>query len=109
VPPPDALSRRKILELQLPRYPLAEDLRQVEDGGLVLLGSSLDRLVEVTARFSGAEVVAVCTEGAMLAIDDEACNAVSLKHLMKAAEEVVPQITSAMLAFYENIDKNFSF
>lgn len=66
-------------------------------------GDGLDasRLTRLTDGFSGAEIVAVCSEAAMLAIE-EGSDCLSQRHLEAAAAEVKPQITQSMLDFYEN-------
>ncbi len=68
----------------------------VQEGGL-----DVARLTQLTCGFSGAEIVAVCSEAAMMAIE-EGADCVSARHLEAAAAEVKPQITRSMLEFYEN-------
>ena len=56
-----------------------------------------------TRGFSGAEVVAVCTEAALASMEESEDNsAVALRHLLDAAKNVKPQITSQMISFYES-------
>jgi AAA family ATPase len=62
----------------------------------------LEELVQITAGFSGAEVVAVVQEAAMLAVD-RGHEAVDRAHLIEAIQAIKPQITPDMLAFYENL------
>lgn len=88
VPPPDDESREQILRLELRKMP-------VQQGGV-----DLGRLTQATVGFSGAEIVAVCSEAAMLAIE-EGADCLSEAHLAAAASEIKPQITRAMLDFYE--------
>jgi len=57
--------------------------------------------VALTAGFSGAEVVAVCSEAALLALEADA-ETVSSEMLQRAARGVKPQIDAAMLAFYHS-------
>ena len=57
-------------------------------------------LVALTAGFSGAEIVAACSEAAMLAIEAQSTN-LTYKHLTAAIKAVVPQITPSMLQFYK--------
>ena len=92
VSPPDDQSRRQIFELELRKMPLEADV-------------SLDELVDSSAGFSGAEVVAVCTEAAMLAIDERR-EFLSHRHLMTALAKIQPQITADMLAFYHTFQQH---
>ena len=89
VPPPDAASREAILRLEMRKMPVCATV-------------CLAELVAATAGFSGAEVVAVTTEAAMLAMDAEAA-AVLPAHLRKALRDIKPQITPEMLRFYETM------
>jgi SpoVK/Ycf46/Vps4 family AAA+-type ATPase len=89
VPPPDEGSRKQIFDLELKKMPL---------------GNCVDRdlLVSSTAGFSGAEVVAVVSEAAMLALDRK-CAAVTMEHLQEALRGIKPQITPEMLHFYQSM------
>ena len=62
----------------------------------------IPHLVNGTSGFSGAEVVSVCQEAAMLAMD-EGKLAVSMGHLDRAMRETKPQITEDMLNYYEGL------
>lgn len=62
---------------------------------------------EVSGGFSGAEVVAICRDAALLAIeedDDEMGTGddlqIEMKHLTKAIGNAPRQVTKAMLDFY---------
>ena len=57
VSPPDKASRKQILTLQLQKMPVERSMG--EDG--------ISELVEMSEGYSGAEVVAMATEAAMLA------------------------------------------
>jgi AAA family ATPase len=92
VPPPDAGSRLQILEGQLKRIPCAPGLNYTD-------------LVEKTRGFSGAEVVAVCNEAALAAIE-EGREAVAAEHLMQAVAATKPQITPDVINFYEQFNKS---
>ena len=104
VAPPAAESRAEILRIALRKVPTDVD------------AAGIDALVEKTAGFSGAEVVALCREAALGALDtvvreaggdaaydDEAAArdvVVRLGDLVRAAEATTPQITEEVLAFY---------
>jgi ATP-dependent 26S proteasome regulatory subunit len=66
----------------------------------------INALVALTDDFSGAEVVAVCSEAAYLAIDDGA-SVISQANLQHAAEGIQPQITPTMLAYYDDMQKRY--
>lgn len=89
VPPPDRLSREQIFRLELLKIPTASDL-------------DVARLAELSDGFSGAEVVAVCTEAAMLAMD-ESREVITQDLLEQVAESITPQITKSMLDFYTTL------
>jgi SpoVK/Ycf46/Vps4 family AAA+-type ATPase len=95
---------------QLARYPV--------DAAVYALGrvdNLADGLVDSTASFSGAEVVACCTDAAMLAVtrslnarSDNSRNDVEsrilLSDLQSAITAIIPQITPEMLQFYDRIN-----
>ena len=98
VPPPDRDSREQILSNHLKKMPTTP----LEDEG----GIDMQELLNKTAGFSGAEVVSVCNEAAIHAID-EGAECVAQCHLVTALQEVKPQITQSMLIFYKNIAQRF--
>jgi ATP-dependent 26S proteasome regulatory subunit len=97
VSPPDELSRQQIIETELRKVPCEEGLH-VED--------TIAALVISTVGFSGAEVVSVFSEAALLAIDNGS-EFLILKYIEEAIAKVVPQITADMLTFYNDIVKTF--
>ena len=88
VPPPDEGSRLQILQLELSKMPLQDEI-------------DLPALVQRTAGFSGAEIVGVCSEAAMLAIEAGE-QYLRPEHLFAATAAVKPQITEEMLQFYQS-------
>lgn len=88
MPPPDEESRAQILQIELRKMPVSS-------------GLDISRLTQLTSGFSGAEIVAVCSEAAMMAVE-EGAEWLSQRLLEAAAAEVKPQITRSMLDFYEN-------
>lgn len=58
-------------------------------------------LINVTRGFSGAEVVAVCNEAALYAIDRDA-DSLTQEDILAAARKITPQITADMIKFYTN-------
>ena len=64
---------------------------------------------EVSGGFSGAELIAVCKDAALLALEeDEESNvgnempSVHMRHLLKSINGLQRQITPEMIAFYES-------
>ena len=93
VSPPDSLSRRQIIENQLSKMPCQERLSDE---------AFISSVVRGTEGFSGAEVVALFSEAALLAIDED-CERLEERHVEEAISRTIPQITPDMIAFYENI------
>jgi SpoVK/Ycf46/Vps4 family AAA+-type ATPase len=94
VPPPDDASRLQILEINLKPLPLASDV-------------CVSSLVDASIGFSGAEVASMCSEAAMLAIEEDV-DIVSQAHLIAATSAIKPQITTEVLSFYADIEKKFA-
>ncbi|KAJ9580555.1 hypothetical protein L9F63_024266 [Diploptera punctata] len=90
VPLPDAETRREILEIKLRKIPKASDV-------------DIDYLVSKTEKYSGAEVVAVCHEAAMIALKENInTNCVSQNHFITALQLVTPRTPQSLLQLYED-------
>ena len=61
-------------------------------------------LVVKTEGFSGAEVVALFAEAALLAIEEN-CDNLQAKYIYEAINRTDPQITLEMLDFYSTISR----
>lgn len=94
VPLPDAAARLAILEARVMRMPHTDDVVASE-------------LAARTAGYSGAEIVAVCREAVMNAMDeaDEASPLVGRRHFLDALARIRPQTTDAMLRMYTEYQK----
>lgn len=91
VSPPDLESRKQIFMNRLKNLPCASDV-------------DFDRLAELTDRFSGAEVVGVCSEAAIIALtDDPQTQLLTQAHLEQAVARTNRQITPEMLQYYQRI------
>ena len=93
VSPPDLTSREDIFRIRIAKM-------------------SCDPLVDVrllaveTEGFSGAEIVAVCREAAIKAMEEDLnVEFVSQRHLLSAIEQITPQITPEMIHFYDHFRK----
>ncbi|RQM17314.1 hypothetical protein DD237_001073 [Peronospora effusa] len=89
VSPPDVSAREQILRIHTRQTPLASDVGMTE-------------LAIATARYSGAELQALCREAALHAVEeDRAAMNVAKRHFVRALSVVTPQIDDQMLAFFE--------
>lgn len=98
--------------------------RYVEHYCLVIYNTQMARLIDrhdiqfsvlasdnVSGGFSGAELIAICREAALLAIeeDDERLEAsssprIAMRHLIRAISEMQRQVTPEMLDFYASFN-----
>jgi AAA family ATPase len=62
--------------------------------------------VQISCGYSGAEIVSVCNDAALLALDSNAEH-VSEKMLLQACQKITPQITKEMLHFYEGFRSKY--
>ena len=92
---PDRESREKIFELNLKLKSCASDLdiRRISSD-------------EMTQGFSGAEVVAICRDAALLALEESddpmvtETPKIGMKHMVQAIRGMQRQISPEMLSFY---------
>ncbi|CAO2613247.1 Ribosome biogenesis protein SPATA5 [Lemmus lemmus] len=90
VPLPDAATRREILNLQLHSMPVSNEV-------------DLDELVLQTDTYSGAEIIAVCKEAALLALEEDIkADRIMKKHFTQALSIVTPRIPESLMRFYED-------
>jgi SpoVK/Ycf46/Vps4 family AAA+-type ATPase len=62
---------------------------------------------EVTGGFSGAELIAICREAALYALEDCGGGAnIGRKHLLRSIESTKRQITPEMLTFYASYQQD---
>mmetsp|Transcript_10442 Transcript_10442/g.15890 ORF Transcript_10442/g.15890 Transcript_10442/m.15890 type:complete len:808 (+) Transcript_10442:31-2454(+) len=94
VPPPDNESRKQIFCNSLKTIPTASDI-------------DVDKLVFLSDGFSGAEVVATCTEAAVYAVEEN-CDRIEFEHLLRSVQSIKPQITASMISYYQTIAKSFT-
>jgi len=106
VSPPDDTSRLQIFEGQLIHGKLSNRVR---------LDESLDELVQLTEGFSGAEIVACCTEAAISVVNRvlereeqqeqeqhaDSADFLTMGDIKLAIGGIKPQITPEMLSYYE--------
>ncbi|KAI6653261.1 Spermatogenesis-associated protein 5-like isoform X2 [Oopsacas minuta] len=97
IPIPDTVTREEIFRIKLSKMACEPDL--------ILSG-----LIELSAGFSGAEIVNVCEEAAMICLQENIeSKQIEQQHLEKAVKNLKPQITKEMKEFYEGFTKNTFF
>lgn len=98
VPLPDADTRRAIWRLQLSRMPV-----KLEGEGLV------EDWVNRSEGYSGAEIVAVCKEAALCALEENIhAEWIYQQHMEAGLRRVKPRITPESIRFYESFAKKSS-
>ncbi|TKY84690.1 hypothetical protein EX895_006592 [Sporisorium graminicola] len=91
VGPPDQEARKQILRTRMAKMAVS--------AGAV----DLDKLAQLTEGCSGAEVVSICQEAGLLAMDEDInCQAIEHRHFESAALSVKRRITSLMIRQYES-------
>ncbi|XP_035925306.2 ATPase family gene 2 protein homolog A isoform X2 [Halichoerus grypus] len=89
VPLPDAATRKEIFNLQFHSMPISNDV-------------DLDELILQTDTYSGAEIIAVCREAALLALEEDIqANCIMRRHFTQALSTVTPRIPKSLRRFYE--------
>ncbi|XP_062902608.1 ATPase family gene 2 protein homolog A [Mobula hypostoma] len=90
VPLPDTPTRAEIFKLQFRSMPIGDDV-------------CLDYLVNRTQKYSGAEIVALCREAALLALqEDLQAKIITKKHFEQSFKIVTPRIPQKLIEFYAN-------
>ncbi|KAJ3105811.1 hypothetical protein HDU97_007455 [Phlyctochytrium planicorne] len=90
VSPPDPDARKEILRIQTKKMACAVDV-------------DIDELSTKTEGFSGAEMVAICQEAALLAMEEDVqAKEVKRAHFLSAITRTTPRITREMIAFYDD-------
>ncbi|XP_004855002.1 spermatogenesis-associated protein 5 isoform X1 [Heterocephalus glaber] len=90
VPLPDAATRREIFNLQFHSMPISNEVE-------------LDELILQTHTYSGAEIIAICREAALLALEENIkANCIMKKHFTQALSIVTPRIPESLRRFYED-------
>ena len=112
VGPPDAASRAQILQLSLQNTACGNDI------DISSLASDA-----CSAGFSGAEMVAICRDAALLALEEvydgnltqaandecavDAMPTIEMRHLLLAMQQMQRQITPEMVEFYKSYRENY--
>ncbi|KAL1117178.1 hypothetical protein AAG570_004505 [Ranatra chinensis] len=90
VPLPDFCTRSQILKLQLRQTPISDCV-------------DINRIAEMTEGYSGAEVVTVCKEAALKALEEYIdADIVKMKHFEAALNIVTPRTPKSLLKLYDD-------
>jgi len=95
VAPPDEKARQEILQIITQPMPLADDV-------------DLENAAQVTKNFSGADLVSLCREAAVNAMQNRS-EVVTNSDFAKAVRLVRPSITKDVEDWYESIKKNITY
>lgn len=90
VPLPDEKTRKEILNIQLKKTCITKSV-------------SVDEIVRFTEGYSGAEIIAVCQEAALFALEESLeAEAVTRRHFLMALTRVLPRTPKTLLDLYKN-------
>lgn len=90
VPLPDVSTRSQILQIQFQKMPVASDV-------------SVEELANKMEGYSGAEVVAVCHEAAINALQENIMSSIITRdHFMTALNYVTPRTPQSLIELYKN-------
>ncbi|MEM7243750.1 MAG: CDC48 family AAA ATPase [Acidobacteriota bacterium] len=93
VPVPDAEARSDIFRAQAKGMALASDV-------------DFERLIEITERFTGADIAAACMKAGLLAIRENAeAREIGMEHFYQAIQDTVPSITEEVERQYAQLEK----
>ena len=91
IPPPDAESRLKILQVHTKEMPLAKDV-------------NLKEIAQKTDGYVGADLENLCREAGMVAYrENPDATAVAQKHFVSALKIIRPSVDEEVIKFYQNL------
>ena len=98
----------RMIYVGLPDVDSRRDIFQLRLNGIPTLNIDFDKLAEISEGFSGAEIVSICREASLFAIeecDEGNSNAdpiITMDNVIHSLEGTKRQISPEMLRFYEN-------
>ena len=95
VGPPEEKARLEILRINSQRMPLAADI-------------DLESIAQSTKNFSGADLVALCREAGVLALQRRS-DVISSANFANAIRLVRPSITKDVEEWYESMKRNVTY
>ncbi len=91
IPPPDAESRLKILQVHTKEMPLAKDV-------------NLKEIAQKTDGYVGADLENLCREAGMVAYSENPdATEVAQKHFLSALKIIRPSVDEEVIKFYQNL------
>lgn len=94
VSPPDLEARIQILEIQKKKMPFESTL-------------NISSIAEQTENYTGAELVSLCQEAAMICLEENIENTeIKQSHFKLAFERVKPRLSPDVIQFYQNYQQN---
>ncbi len=91
VPVPDAKTRMEIFRVHTRKMSLAKDVH-------------IEKFVEITKDFTGADIAAVCKKAGRFAMrEDINAEKVKQSHFLAAIEETGPSVTPDIMGYYEKL------
>ena len=91
IPPPDAESRLKILQVHTKEMPLAKDV-------------NLKEIAQKTDGYVGADLENLCREAGMVAYrENPDATEVAQKHFMSALKIIKPSVDAEVIKFYQSL------
>jgi transitional endoplasmic reticulum ATPase len=91
VPIPDEKGRVEIFRAHTKSMALEKDVK-------------LDKLAEITERFTGADIAAVCMKAGIFALrEDKKAQTVAMEHFFRAIKDAIPSVTEQMEREYEKL------
>ena len=91
VPVPDKKTRLEIFKVHTKKMALAKDVK-------------IEKLVELTEDFTGADIAAVCKKAGRFAMRENIkAEKVRQSHFLAAIDDTGPSVTSDIMSYYETI------
>jgi SpoVK/Ycf46/Vps4 family AAA+-type ATPase len=104
----------RMIYVGLPDIDSRRDIFQLRLTGIATSEIDFDRLAHISDGFSGAEIVSICREASLFAIEecDEGASdvdpIVTMENILRSLKGTKRQITPEMLRFYENFRQSNS-
>ncbi|KAJ6240874.1 atpase family protein [Anaeramoeba flamelloides] len=97
VPPPDYDARISIFKIRFSQMKVNSNVNDI-----------INDLAEKTKGYSGAEIVSICTEAGLCAMEENLnAEEIDVKHVFEALKRIKPRLSKKMITFYENYQNEF--
>ena len=68
------------------------------------LDVDLEKLAQITDRFTGADIAGVCMKAGLFALrENREAKTVTMEHFFRAVKEAIPSVTEEMEAEYDKV------